>query len=79
MSFKSITFTEKTNYICISESFISRFFLHLIVSVTIVNVLSVQLAARTQILFTVIKVGGLLVIIGGGIYQLFIGWSIPMN
>ncbi|XP_078311025.1 b(0,+)-type amino acid transporter 1-like isoform X4 [Crassostrea virginica] len=44
-----------------------------IISVTIVNVLSVQLAARTQILFTVIKVGGLLVIIGGGIYQLFIG------
>nr|XP_022343830.1 b(0,+)-type amino acid transporter 1-like [Crassostrea virginica] len=41
-----------------------------IISVAIVNVVSVRLAARTQILLTVIKVGGLLVIIGGGIYSL---------
>lgn len=43
------------------------------VSVAIVNVLSVRLAARTQVLFSVIKVGGLLVIIGGGIYSLVKG------
>lgn len=45
------------------------------VSVAIVNVLSVRLAARTQVLFSVIKVGGLLVIIGGGIYSLVKGIS----
>ncbi|XP_061189850.1 b(0,+)-type amino acid transporter 1-like [Saccostrea echinata] len=47
----------------------------IIVSVTTVNVASVQLAARTQVLFSVIKVGGLMVIIGGGIYQLAVGNS----
>lgn len=45
------------------------------VSVAIVNVLSVRLAARTQVLFSVIKVGGLLVIIGGGIYSFVKGIS----
>lgn len=45
------------------------------VSVAIVNVLSVRLAARTQVLFSVIKVGGLLVIIGGGIHSLVKGIS----
>ncbi|XP_065924865.1 b(0,+)-type amino acid transporter 1 isoform X1 [Magallana gigas] len=44
-----------------------------IISVAIVNVVSVRLAARTQVLFSVIKVGGLLVIIGGGIYSLVKG------
>nr|XP_034330599.1 b(0,+)-type amino acid transporter 1 [Crassostrea gigas] len=44
-----------------------------IISVAIVNVLSVRLAARTQVLFSVIKVGGLLVIIGGGICSLVKG------
>jgi L-asparagine transporter-like permease len=44
--------------------------------VTTINILSVRLAARTQVLFSVIKVGGLLVIIGGGIYQIAIGMFI---
>ncbi|XP_048748195.1 b(0,+)-type amino acid transporter 1-like isoform X2 [Ostrea edulis] len=44
-----------------------------IISVTTINILSVRLAARTQVLFSIIKVGGLLVIIGGGIHQLAIG------
>ena len=54
---------------CLMTVFICFFFK--LVSVSIVNVVSVRLAARTQQLFSVIKVGGLLVIIGGGIYSMF--------